>query len=82
MDKEVNEKSVKNSEIKITEKKNTVVTGNKREDLKNFLNTNTVEYGIMLLSYYVPRNTRLISYCKKCKKLDYITLNLKAICNG
>ena len=64
------------------EVKNVEISGNRAEDLKAFTKSKNVDLGIKLLEYYVPKNVRLIEYCKKSKDIAYITENLKAILNG
>lgn len=63
----------------ITESPFPKITGDRIKDRQTFLRLRSVDFGIHLLEYYVPGNTRLIAYCRKSQDIDYITENLNAI---
>lgn len=58
------------------------VSGNKQKDLQVFRKSKSIDFGIQLLEYYVPKNRRLIDYCQSVRDKKYITENLNLILNG
>lgn len=78
--KKINVQSAK-EEVKVNTK-SFDISGDRQKDLKVFLSTGNIDFGILLLEYYVPRNKPLISYCKFKRDIKYITMNLKAILDG
>ncbi len=68
--------------IKEKEETSLEITGTPKQDLKAFLKSKDAGFGVQLLEHYVPRNTRLIDYCRQTKNLKYITENLNIILNG
>ena len=55
------------------------ITGERQQDLNIFLSSGDIDFGILLLEHYVPKNESLIRYCKFKRDKNYITINLKAI---
>lgn len=58
------------------------ITGDRKKDLQVYRKSRNVDFGIKLLEYYVPRNTRLIDHCRTSRDRNYITENLKIILDG
>lgn len=58
------------------------ITGDRQKDWQAFRRRKSVDFGILLLEYYVPRNSRLIAWCKSSREIKYITENLNAILHG
>lgn len=58
------------------------ITGDRKNDLQAYRKSKGVDFGIKLLEYYVPRNTRLIEYCRASRDRNYITENLNIILHG
>nr|DAV10437.1 MAG TPA: hypothetical protein [Caudoviricetes sp.] len=55
------------------------ITGDRKKDWQTFRRRKSIDFGIRLLERYVPRNVRLIAYCRASRNLKYITENLNAI---
>lgn len=58
------------------------ITGDRENDLRAYRKSRSVDFGIKLLEYYVPRNTRLIDHCRTSRDRNYITENLNIILDG